>query len=159
MYCYIFSSSSPLLSSSHLPTFSLLSSLPFFHFSFQFSFPFSCCYVYILSFPHPVNFPFLHFLPFVANNVIFVEKCLWSGCQLTLLKLFFKRRHTFYTLPVYLPNKQWIMVIIPYIFIRPGMVDWFRSFRGQGWWEKPVKHDSWAHVFKQFKLRVVRKKL
>ena len=64
MYCYIFSSSSPLLSSSHLPTFSLLSSLPFFHFSFQFSFPFSCCYVYILSFPHPVIFPFLHFLPF-----------------------------------------------------------------------------------------------
>ena len=62
MYQYIFSSSSPLLSSSHLLTFSLLSFLPFFPFFFQLPFPFSCRYIYIYPFlSPPCFFPFLHF--------------------------------------------------------------------------------------------------
>ena len=58
-----FFSSSPLLSSSHLLTFSLLSSIPFFPFP-SVSFPNSCRYICILSFPLSVIFPFLHFSPF-----------------------------------------------------------------------------------------------
>ena len=58
-----FFSSSPLLSSSHLLTFSLLSSIPFFPFSFSFLSQFLSLYLYpFLSLP--VIFPFLHFSPF-----------------------------------------------------------------------------------------------
>ena len=65
-YIFSFSSSSPLLSSSHLLTYSLLSSLPFF--------PFSCRYtVYLYPFlSPPCYFPFCTFHLFHSFTPFFL---------------------------------------------------------------------------------------
>ena len=76
MVHFLFLLPSPFLT--HLLNFSLLSSLPFFPFFFQFPFPFSGRYIYIISFPLPVIFPFVHFSPFpffVLHPFSFIFPC------------------------------------------------------------------------------------